>query len=147
MNRTDVENVLFKMGVPPKVAGFKYITDAVMILHESEDISMTKELYPQIAEKYGTSWNKVERAIRTAFKIARSAKADYEVVEHYIGFINRNNSSSLMKLCKELEREESVDLKSCNGGLLTEERVRQIIREELEMFLKKDGGQKYEQRT
>lgn len=140
MNRTDVENALFKMGIPPKVAGFNYITDAVMLLHENEGISMTKELYPQIAEKYETTWNKVERAIRTAFNIARSAKADYEVVEHYIGFINCNNSSSLMKLCKELEREESGGLKSCNGGVLTEERVRQIIREELDMVLRKERG-------
>lgn len=140
MNKTDVENALFKMGIPPKVAGFKYIADAVMLLHDNEGISMTKELYPQIAEKYGTTWNKVERAIRTAFNIARSAKADYDIVEHYIGFINCNNSSSLMKLCKELEREENRDLKSRNGGLMTEERVRQIIREELDMVLKKERG-------
>lgn len=108
MNRAEIEDILLAMGVPAGIKGFNYIADAVEIFEErGTDISITKGLYPKIAEKNSTTPSRVERAIRHAFEIARSCKGDYEVVNHYIGFINCKNSSSLKQLHMMLKREKS----------------------------------------
>lgn len=107
MNRAKIEDVLLAMGVPAGILGFNYIADAIEIFDErGTNISITKELYPAIAEKNNTTPSRVERAIRHAFEVARSPKGNYDVVEKYIGFINYNNSSSLKQLYMMLKREE-----------------------------------------
>lgn len=73
MKREEVEDTLLVMGIPATIKGFAYITDAIEIFDEKgTNISITKELYPAIAEKRNTIPSRVERAIRHAFEIARS---------------------------------------------------------------------------
>ena len=108
MNRAKIEDVLLAMGVPAGIKGFTYITDAIQIFDErGANISITKELYPAIAEKNGTTPSGAERAIRHAFGIVRGHKGNTEIVEKYIGFTNCNNSSSLKQLYIMLKREET----------------------------------------
>lgn len=108
MNGTKIEDVLLAMGVSAGIKGFTYIADAMQIFDErGTNISITKELYPAIAEKNGTTPSRVERAIRHTFGIVRSRKGNPEVVEKYIGFTNCNNSSSLKQLYMMMKREES----------------------------------------
>lgn len=110
MNRAKIEDALLAMGIPAGIKGFAYIADAVEIINKrGNTISITKELYPDIAKRNNTTPLRVERAIRHAFEVARSAKADYETINHYIGFINCNNSSSLMMLHMMLKREETEE--------------------------------------
>ncbi len=107
MNRAKIEDTLLAMGVPAGIKGFTYIVDAVQIFDErGTNISITKELYPAIAERSGTTPQSVERAIRHAFGIVRSHKGDAKVIEKYIGFINCENSNSLKQLHMMLKREE-----------------------------------------
>lgn len=106
MNRAKIEDTLLVMGVPAGIKGFTYIADAIEIFDErGTNISMTKELYPAIAEKRNTIPSRAERAIRHAFEIARSCKGDYECVEYYIGFKNCENSSSLKMLYKRIKED------------------------------------------
>lgn len=106
MNREKIEDTLLTMGVPAGIKGFNYISDAIQIFDErGTDISITKELYPSVAKKNSTTQSRVERAIRHAFTIARDCRGKYETVEHYIGFANCQNSSSLKQLHMMLERE------------------------------------------
>lgn len=108
MNRAKIEDALLSMGVPSGIKGFSYIADAIEIFEErGTNIQITKELYPTVAEKNGTTPSRVERAIRHAFGIVRSRKGNPEVVEKYIGFTNCNNSSSLKQLYMMLKREET----------------------------------------
>lgn len=107
MNRAKIEDELLAMGVPTGIKGFNYIADAVEIFDErGTNISITKELYPAIAEKNETTPSRAERAIRHAFDVARS-KGNIEVVNKYIGTVNCNNSSSLKQLHMILKREET----------------------------------------
>lgn len=145
MNRAKIEDVLLKMGVPAGIKGFTYITDAIQIFDEmGTNISITKELYPAIAERNNTTPSRVEREIRHAFEVVRSRKGNLEVVEKYIGFKKCNNSSSLKTLyirikqdCKETEEKESVKetTKHETGTPITALEIREIIRQELRMFL------------
>ena len=108
MNRAKIEDVLLAMGVPAGILGFNYIVDAMQIFDErGTDIQITKELYPAVSERNGTTPSRAERAIRNAFGIARSRKGNPEIIEKYIGFTNCNNSSSLKQLYMMLKREEA----------------------------------------
>ena len=107
LSREKVEAVLFKIGMPANVKGFGYIVDSVLLLEEDSKIKTTY-LYFKVAQQHGTTGQRVERAIRHAFDIVRSCRGDYDVVNHYIGFINCANSPSLSMLTMKI-REEAED--------------------------------------
>ena len=68
MNMNDkIRLLLLSLGIKPHVRGFKYLIEAIQIYAEANgDISITKELYPQIAFKFDTTGSRVERAMRHA---------------------------------------------------------------------------------
>lgn len=151
MNRTKIENVLMDMGVPTGIKGFTYIADAVEYIDKhGENIGVTKELYPNIAEKRHTTPSRVERAIRHAFEITRSEKGNYDVVEKYIGFMYCTNFSSLVMLQKKIKQEcEETEIK-CEevdepkepntATAITALEIREIIRQELRLALNELKG-------
>lgn len=105
MKREKIEDALLAMGVPAGIKGFTYIADAIQIFDErGTNIWITKELYPAIAEKNGAKSPSVERAIRHAFDIARKNIVNLEIVEKYIGLVNKRNSSSLKQFYMILKR-------------------------------------------
>lgn len=137
MNRNKVEDVLFAIGIPANVKGFKYIVDAMEIIERDGcTVSITGVLYPEVADMNRTTPSRVERAIRHAFEIANSERGDYEVFEKYIGHINTNNGATLTSLYKRIKREEE-DRKSEIVGKISEispeldSLVRKIVRDEL----------------
>lgn len=62
----NIEFELSRMGFPTKLHGTIYCEEAIVFvaMSERQDISMTKEVYPYIAEKYETNAKNVERNIR-----------------------------------------------------------------------------------
>lgn len=145
MNRAKIEDTLLAMGVPAGIKGFAYIADAIQIFEErGTNIRITKELYPAIAERNDTTPSRVERAIRHTFERVRSYGGNPEIVNHYIGMDNCENSSSLKMLyirikqeCTETEKEESIEetTKRENETSITALEIREIIRQELRIFL------------
>lgn len=152
MNRAKIEDTLLAMGVPAGILGFNCIADAIQIFDErGTNIRIARELYPAIAERNNTTPPRVERAIRHAFECVRSYVGAPEVVNHYIGMDNCQNSSSLKTLyirikqeCEETEREESVKeiAKQENETPITALEIREIIRQELRMFMNELKGLK-----
>lgn len=69
-NELDVEQVVVSLmrnlAVPVRMVGYKYLRDAIIIAVEDADslMSVTKNIYPEIALKHGTSAGNVERNIR-----------------------------------------------------------------------------------
>ena len=64
-----VTELLHKIGIPAHFKGYNYLRDAVLVVLEEEGLfggSLTKELYPRLAEKYNTTPGGVEAAIRNA---------------------------------------------------------------------------------
>lgn len=107
MNRAKIEDALLAMGVPAGIKGFNYIADAIQIFDEiGTNISITKDLHPTIAKNNGTTPSIVERSIRYALTVARDCRGKYEIINHYIGFANCKNSSSIKQLHMMLKREE-----------------------------------------
>ena len=60
------------VGIPAHIKGYQYLREAVLMVAENHDVinRITKELYPGIARKFGTSASKVERAMRHAIEVA-----------------------------------------------------------------------------
>lgn len=66
-----ITDLIHKVGIPAHISGYKYIREAISIYIDQKGmIAITKELYPQIAEKYNTTSARVERAIRHAIEVA-----------------------------------------------------------------------------
>lgn len=145
MKRENIEDTLLEMGVPAGIKGFTYIADAIQIFDErGTGISITKELYPEIAKKNNTTPSRAERAIRHAFERVRSYRGNPDVIDHYIGMNNCENSSSLKTLyirikqeCGEKEKKEHIEEtpRQESKQSITALEIREIIRQELRMFL------------
>ena len=65
-------NLFLSIGIPAHVKGYQYLREAVRMVIDNHDVinRITKELYPGIARRYGTSSSKVERAMRHAIEVA-----------------------------------------------------------------------------
>lgn len=67
-----ISDLLTEIGIPVHVLGYGYLRYALQITIEDISIinSITKALYPTIAQQFGTTPSRVERAIRHAIEIA-----------------------------------------------------------------------------
>lgn len=68
--RTRASELLMELGIPTKLKGFGYAREAILIMCKDFSQSITKELYPAVAEVFGGSAAQVERSIRNAIEIA-----------------------------------------------------------------------------
>ena len=82
-----VTNIIHEIGVPAHIKGYQYLRSAIMIAVKDMDIlnSITKQLYPNIAEMYGTTASRVERAIRHAIEVAWS-RGRIETINELFGY-------------------------------------------------------------
>lgn len=67
-----ITNIFITVGIPAHIKGYQFLREAIKLAIAQPEIinSITKKLYPTIAEKYDTSASKVERAIRHAIEVA-----------------------------------------------------------------------------
>lgn len=67
-----ISNIFITVGIPAHIKGYQFLREAIKLAIDSPEIinSITKKLYPTIADKYSTSSSKVERAIRHAIEVA-----------------------------------------------------------------------------
>ena len=82
-----VTNVIHEVGVPAHIKGYQYLREAIMMVVNNIDIinQITKQLYPDIANKYHTTPSRVERAIRHAIEVAWT-RGQTETVENIFGY-------------------------------------------------------------
>lgn len=67
-----ITSIFLSIGIPAHIKGYQFLREGIkMVIRNPEMInSITKVLYPQIAEHFATSASKVERAIRHAIEVA-----------------------------------------------------------------------------
>ena len=67
-----LSNIFITVGIPAHIKGYQFLREAIKMAIESPEIinSITKKLYPSIAQKFDTTSSKVERAIRHAIEVA-----------------------------------------------------------------------------
>ena len=111
-----VTNVIHEVGVPAHIKGYQYLREAIiMVVNNIEVINqITKQLYPDIAKKYGTTPSRVERAIRHAIEVAWG-RGQADVVESIFGYTvsaskgKPTNSEFIAMIADKLRLEESIE--------------------------------------
>lgn len=82
----DITTILHSLGIPSHIKGYSYIRDGISLLYSNPSLigAITKEIYPEIADKYDTTSSRVERAIRHAIEVSWS-RGDYDLMESLFG--------------------------------------------------------------
>jgi len=83
----NITHIIHELGVPAHIKGYQYLRDAItMVYHDIEILgSITKTLYPSIAQKYKTTPSRVERAIRHAIEVAWT-RGNIDSISHLFGY-------------------------------------------------------------
>lgn len=81
------------IGVPAHIKGYKYLREAILqAIKKPESVeTITKLLYPSVAQTFQTTSSRVERAIRHAIEVAWD-RGDVDALAEYFG-----NTVSLSK--------------------------------------------------
>lgn len=116
-----VTDIIHKLGVPAHIKGYRYLREAIISSFEDAELleSITKMLYPKVAEKYSTTPTRVEKAIRHAIETAW-IRGEYENFNAYFGYnINSykgkpTNSEFIAVIADKLRLERKHCIKSSN---------------------------------
>lgn len=83
----EVTDIIHEIGVPAHIKGYQYLRSAIIIAVDDMDIlnSITKQMYPSIAQMYNTTPSRVERAIRHAIEVAWS-RGRIETINELFGY-------------------------------------------------------------
>ncbi|MCC8048160.1 MAG: sporulation transcription factor Spo0A [Oscillospiraceae bacterium] len=86
-----VTDMIHEIGVPAHIKGYQYLREAIMLAVTDMDVinAVTKVLYPTVAEKFGTTPSRVERAIRHAIEVAWD-RGDIETLQRFFGYTVSN---------------------------------------------------------
>lgn len=81
-----ITKILHELGIPSHIKGYQYIREGISILYEKPEVigGITKELYPEVASKYGTTVSRVERAIRHAIEVSWN-RGNWQLMEEIFG--------------------------------------------------------------
>ncbi|MDR2360017.1 MAG: sporulation transcription factor Spo0A [Oscillospiraceae bacterium] len=84
-------DIIHEVGVPAHIKGYQYLRDAIIRVVNNPDIinSVTKVLYPDVAERFNTTASRVERAIRHAIEVAWD-RGDIDILQKYFGYTISN---------------------------------------------------------
>lgn len=81
-----ITKILHELGIPSHIKGYQYIREGIGIIYEHPETigGITKELYPELAEKFDTTVSRVERAIRHAIEVSWN-RGNWELMEEIFG--------------------------------------------------------------
>lgn len=77
--------ILNEIGIPRHLRGCEYLRTAIELAYENNRISITRELYPRVAEEHNSTDKRVERAIRHAIEAALS-RGNTELIYEYFEY-------------------------------------------------------------
>ena len=82
-----VTDIIHQLGVPAHIKGYHYLRTAILYSIEDKTLldSVTKLLYPTVANIYDTTSSRVERAIRHAIEIAWN-RGNVDTLNSFFGY-------------------------------------------------------------
>lgn len=89
-----VTKIMLELGVPAHLKGYHYLREAILLSEDDMEIvsSVTKLLYPEIAKKFHTTDQKVERAIRNAIEVSWM-RGNASMIEELFGYSANHGKS------------------------------------------------------
>jgi len=84
--QVSITKILHELGIPSHIKGYQYIREGIGILYERPETigGITKELYPELANKFDTTVSRVERAIRHAIEVSWN-RGNWDLMEEIFG--------------------------------------------------------------
>lgn len=84
--QVSITKILHELGIPSHIKGYQYIREGIGIIYEHPETigGITKELYPELANKFDTTVSRVERAIRHAIEVSWN-RGDWDLMEEIFG--------------------------------------------------------------
>jgi len=81
-----IEKLLLEKDFKPNLKGFDYIVEAIELIQQDKEYlrSITKKLYPTIANNHNDTVSRVERAIRHAIQCAKIGNTNAEFLARTI---------------------------------------------------------------
>ena len=103
--------LLIELGMPEHLLGSKYLIKAIELAVQNKSLieSMTKGLYPAVAQCFDTTGKRAERAIRHAIEVSWD-RGDIDVLHGYFGFTvssikGRPTNSEFIARCASIVRD------------------------------------------
>ena len=93
MERTREEKIAYLLkaiGIMPNCMGWRYLNYAIELVLDDWGVldAITKQLYPTIARKFGSTSSRVERAMRHVIEVAFSMGPTSDIYEIFGGTIH-----------------------------------------------------------
>lgn len=91
-----ISKFLKSVGIPAHMTGYQYLREALLQVLSSKSKmfkSVTKTLYPEIADKFSTSSQKVERSIRNSIESAW-ARGNQDFIEKIFGHSSKGRPTN-----------------------------------------------------
>lgn len=84
--QVNITKILHELGIPSHIKGYQYIREGIGIIYERPETigGITKELYPELANKFDTTVSRVERAIRHAIEVSWN-RGSWDMMEEIFG--------------------------------------------------------------
>ena len=81
-----ITKILHERGIHSHIKGYQYIREGISIIYERPETigGITKELYPELADKFDTTVSRVERAIRHAIEVSWN-RGNWNLMEEIFG--------------------------------------------------------------
>lgn len=76
-------NLLLSLGIPTKLRGYEYLRQAVVLMAQDPEQSITKELYPAVGQLCHCKAGHVERSIRNAIDAAWHRRDDRVWMQYF----------------------------------------------------------------
>lgn len=82
----EISDILCQLGMPSNLLGYRYLRFAIHATVQEPELlrSVTKILYPMVAEEFRTSASGIERAMRHAIEVVWD-RGDPDVLQDYFG--------------------------------------------------------------
>ena len=83
---SEISSMLHSLGIPSHILGYQYIREGILLIYKNNKIVtlVTKDIYPEIANRFNTTTSRVERAIRHAIEISW-IRGDLKLMEKLFG--------------------------------------------------------------
>jgi two-component system response regulator (stage 0 sporulation protein A) len=84
--QASITKILHELGIPSHIKGYQYIREGINIIYNHPETvgGITKELYPELADKFETTVSRVERAIRHAIEVSWN-RGSWDLMEEIFG--------------------------------------------------------------
>lgn len=108
--KAKIFETLIKLGVPCHLSGFDYTQAAVNLLVGDYKTyrELTKNLYPKIAEIYGTTPTRVERAIRHAKEKMLDSGVNSDICDYFGAHGKITNGQFLTTIARRVQMDETA---------------------------------------